>query len=453
MALRREKQDCDLPQQFLDEQRTNTEVGQADEADGHIGRMKEWPQSMSSTDGHVALLSLRRAVEEYYQQVNLYFISLNKPCDSLGRHMDKFFEMIDEHVSGIANKDSLKLVAKTVALGANKSHVGSPVNTIVLKDRKVRAVLRKPQLRTKFKRVHNKFQKIKKNKCDILKDDKFYNIVQSKPLGGHAIPARGRSKEKQHCKWQISLPHPPCSKKNRARVTTDTIQDGGGDHVNKTNPARVGMNQQNPPCKLSPKTPPSEKGGKFKQTRHGVATPMLDGNKSSMIFGQGGKLNARKIPITRENSKDTKWLCDKCKNQNNHMTVDEARKPQTQQRRECVQMTKQDQSGQAMPHGRFGRTKTLKNSDVPPRVKNTGDFLCHGPVAKMKQNRTRGISNKGARAGQTGKLQASYDCKKSKPMCVELAGTSESIHGWLVWFDPWSWQWVWTFGMMVYAKV
>ncbi|CAL1406765.1 unnamed protein product [Linum trigynum] len=415
---------------------------------------------MSSIDGHVALLSLRRSVEEYYRQVNLYFISLNKPCDSLGRHKDKFFEMIDEHVSGIANKDSLKLVAKTVSLGASKSYVGSPVNTIVLKDRKVRAVLRKPQKRTKFKRVYNKFQKIRNNKCDILKDDKFYNIVQSKPLGGHAIPARGRLKEKQQRKWQISLPHPPCLEKNRTRVTTDTIQDGGGDHVEKINPARVGMNQQNPHCNLSPKPPLSGQGGKFNQTRHRVATPVLAGNKA-MSGGLGGKANAKQTPKSRGILKRATLLCDRCKShvrakQNTNVPVDEkSRRSYYQQHGESAKLTKLDQSRQAMSHGRLGKTKMPTNVNVLSRAKNTSDFSCHRPkvMDEVKPNRARGISNKDVRARRTGELQGNIDSKRSKSTCVKPTVVNQGIYGWLVWFDPWSWQWVWTFGMMVHAQI
>ncbi|CAL1400721.1 unnamed protein product [Linum trigynum] len=87
MALQHGKHNVDLPQESVKVERVpGIEVGRAEEADRRIGWMKEWPQSMSSIDGHVALLYLRRSVEEYYRQVNLYFISLNKPCDSLGRH-------------------------------------------------------------------------------------------------------------------------------------------------------------------------------------------------------------------------------------------------------------------------------------------------------------------------------------------------------------------------------
>ncbi|CAL1391232.1 unnamed protein product [Linum trigynum] len=371
--------------------------------------------------------------------------------------MDKFFEMIDEHVSDIANKDSLKLVAKTVALGANKSHVGSPVNTIVLKDRKVRAVLRKPQLRTKFKRVHNKFQKIKKNKFDVLKDDKFYHILQSEPLGGHAIPARGRLKEKQHRGWQRSLPHPPCSRKNLKMVSSNTLRCGDVNHVEKSNANKVGMTQQDRSRKSSPKFLSSGQGGKFGQARQGVATPVLMRNKSATSGGQGGKANAKRIPNSRGILKGATLLCDRCKShvcakQSTNVPVDEkSRRSYYQPHGESAKLTKLDQSRQAMSHDRIGKTKVPKNGNVLSRDKNSYGFLVR--EAKIRPNQDRGVSNKDVRARRTGDLQANIDSKTSKPTRVKPAVMNHGLYGWLVWFDPWSWQWVWTFGMMVYAKV
>ncbi|CAL1408588.1 unnamed protein product [Linum trigynum] len=373
----------------------------------------------------------RQSMKEFHQEVNLQFDNLEKKVDKFENNIDRWFDKYDDCVSdfsmsihratydfdvfkyetmsvacddlmadrlAMVNQISSMSLATTLLPEARNPNVSFPVNNIGLKDTQVGGGLQKPLQRGQYQHMSNKnenknqggqsgynhvehsmlaYEGLSKQHCDG---------VQSKPLGGHEIPPHGRLKEKQHRKWQISLPHPPHSMKNQTRITTNTTQDGGGDHVEKSNVTKVGMNQQNPHCNLSPKPPVSGQGGKFNQPQHGVATPMLAGNKSSMIFGQGGKLNARKLSISRENSKDTKWFCDKYINQNNHMTVGKARKPQTQQRRNCVQLTKQDQSGQTMPHGRFDWTKTLENFNVPPRVKNTGDFLCHDPVAKMKPN-------------------------------------------------------------------
>ncbi|CAL1354503.1 unnamed protein product [Linum trigynum] len=199
------------------------------------------------------------------------------------------------------------------------------------------------------------------------------------------------------------------------------------------------MNQQNPPCKLSPKTPPSEKGGKFKQARRGVATPVLMRNKSAMSGGLGGKYHGQQTPVSRKSSKDAKLLCDKCKDhgrgkQNTNTRVDGARKyrrSNSQQHWESVQLTKPDQSEQAMRHGRLGKTKLPKNVNVLSRAKNTSDFSCHRPkvMAEVKPNRARGISNKDVRARRTGELQANIDSKRSKPTCVKPTVVSCGLYG------------------------
>ncbi|CAL1382577.1 unnamed protein product [Linum trigynum] len=137
------------------------------------------------------------------------------------------------------------------------------------------------------------------------------------------------------------------------------------------------------------------------------------------------------------------------------MTVGETRRPRglhSQQYGEDVHLTKPDQSGQAMPHGQLGKTKAPRSLNTPPRVKTDSDFPCHDPMAKMKPNRARGFSNKDVRAGRTRELPSNIDFKSSQ-LCVKPTVMSHEIYGWLVWFDRWSWQWVWTFGRMVYAPV
>ncbi|CAL1382397.1 unnamed protein product [Linum trigynum] len=198
-------------------------------------------------------------------------------------------------------------------------------------------------------------------------------------------------------------------------MAAKTLQYGGGSHVKKPNATKVGMNQQNPLCKLSPKTPLSQEGGKFDQTRHGVVTPVLAGNKSMTSGGLGGKANAKQTPNSRGILKGATLLCDRFKShvrakKNTNVPVDEkSRRSYYQQHGESAKLTKLDQSRQAMLHGRIGKTKVPKNGNVLFRDKNAYGF----PVreAKIRPNQDHGVSNKDVRARRTGDLQANIESK------------------------------------------
>ncbi|CAL1366261.1 unnamed protein product [Linum trigynum] len=168
------------------------------------------------------------------------------------------------------------------------------------------------------------------------------------------------------------------------------------------------MNQQNPPCKVSLKTPLSGQGGKPDQ-QPGVVTPVIMKNKSAMSGGLGGKYHVQQTPISRKSSKDAKLLCDKCKDQgrgkqNTNTRVDGTRKSRcsnSRQHCESVQLTIPDQSEQAMPHGRIGKKNAPKNKNknVMPRSKNA--YGSPFREAERRPNQTRGVSNKDVRAGRT----------------------------------------------------
>ncbi|CAL1389378.1 unnamed protein product [Linum trigynum] len=136
---------------------------------------------------------------------------------------------------------------------------------------------------------------------------------------------------------------------------------------------------------------------------------MLAGNKSSMIFEQGGKLNARKTSISRGNAKD----------HGTYIRVGGARKRYFQQYGENVQLRKSDQSGQAMPHGRFSRTKAPKDVGSLPRENNT--CSSHWPKPELRPNRDRGVSNKDVRT------RSNYDFKNFQSR-VKPAVTSHTVH-------------------------
>ncbi|CAL1408069.1 unnamed protein product [Linum trigynum] len=222
-------------------------------------------------------------------------------------------DLMVDRLANVSQTPSTSM-ATTLLPEAKETNVSFPVNNVVLKDTQVGIGLKKPLQRSQYRLNSSKIENNNKGGEPGHKyvghsklayegfSKQHRDGVQPKPLGEHEIPPHGRLKEKQHRKWQISLPHAPHSMKNQTRITTNTTQDGGGDHVKNSNATKVGMNQQNPHCNLSPKPPLSGQGGKFNQPQHGVATPIPAGNNSSMIFGQGGKLSP-KPPLSGQGGK------------------------------------------------------------------------------------------------------------------------------------------------------
>ncbi|CAL1376839.1 unnamed protein product [Linum trigynum] len=62
---------------------------------------------------------------------------------------------------------------------------------------------------------------------------------------------------------------------------------------------------------------------------------------------------------------------------------------------------------------------------------------------------------KATKARQVDRAQSMVELGNSKPTYKEPSLSKESKHvvyGWLVWFNPWTLKWVYTFGTFVVAK-
>ncbi|CAL1384027.1 unnamed protein product [Linum trigynum] len=107
--------------------------------------------------------------------------------------------------------------------------------------------------------------------------------------------------------------------------------------------------------------------------------------------------------------------------------------------------------------GLFHEPNELRVPRVPPETRQTHQVHHQQPnmSSKVAKPEEQGTPCKPTKAGHVERVPSVVKLENSKSTPKEsylLKEEKHAIYGWLVWFNSWTWQWVYTFGTLVVAK-